>query len=205
MTYTRNWEDLHNIAVVKSTLKSCPGTMVSYQLVSRDMIEGIKWHKEQCIDHMELLVDNMSQTFVNSVITQKIMDDQVQLDTLTTPLHNLSWGVTWSLDKLLESLRSQFLKDESSISMTDMWKVQIDTGNSVPVSQKPYPIAMKHNDWVKDEIIKLLDAKVIHSSHSSLSAPIIIIPEGDGGKCLVNDYRTLNKFTQKFVWPMPKV
>ena len=64
---------------------------------------------------------------------------------------------------------------------------------------------MKHYNWVKNEIEKLLAAKVIHSSHSSWSAPIIVVPKGDGGKCLVIDYRALNKVTRKFTWPMPKV
>ena len=64
---------------------------------------------------------------------------------------------------------------------------------------------MKHYQWVKDEIEKLLAAKVICTSHSSWSAPIIVVPEGDGGKCLVIDYRALNKVTRKFTWPMPKV
>ena len=81
----------------------------------------------------------------------------------------------------------------------------IDTGNADPVSQKPYPIAMKHYEWVKDEIKKLLATKVICTSHSSWSAPIIVVPKGDGGKCLVIDYRALNKVTRKFTWPMPKV
>ena len=81
----------------------------------------------------------------------------------------------------------------------------IDTGTSEPVSQKPYPIAMKHYQWVKDEIEKLLAAKVIHTSQSSWSAPIIVVPKGDGGKCLVIDYRALNKVTRKFTWPMLKV
>ena len=81
----------------------------------------------------------------------------------------------------------------------------IDTGTSDPVSQKPYPIAMKHYQWVKEEIEKLLATKVIHTSCSSWSAPIIVVPKGDGGKCLVIDYRALNKVTRKFTWPMPKV
>ena len=81
----------------------------------------------------------------------------------------------------------------------------IDTGTTDPVSQKPYPIAMKHYEWVKDKIEKLLTTKVIHTSHSSWSAPIIVVPKGDGGKCLVIDYRALNKVTRKFTWPMPKV
>ena len=83
--------------------------------------------------------------------------------------------------------------------------MSIDTGNSDPVSQKPFPVAMKHYNWVKEEIDKLLEAGVIRNSHSSWSAPIIVVPKGDGGKHLIIDYRALNKVTRKFVWPMPKV
>ena len=58
----------------------------------------------------------------------------------------------------------------------------INTAKSEPVSQKPYPIAMKNYKWVKDEIEKLLTVKVICSSRSSWSAPIIVVPKGDEGK-----------------------
>ena len=61
-------------------------------------------------------------------------------------------------------------------------KMSIDTGISEPVSKKPYPIAMKHFQWVKDEIEKLLTVKVIQGSRTSWSAPIIVVPKGDGGK-----------------------
>ena len=64
---------------------------------------------------------------------------------------------------------------------------------------------MKHYDRVKNENEKLLAVKVICSSHSSWSGHIIVVPKGDGGKCLVIDYRALNKITRKFTWPMPKV
>ena len=47
---------------------------------------------------------------------------------------------------------------------------------------------MKHYQWVKDEIEKLLTAKVIQGSQSSWSAPIIVVPKGDGGKHLGIDY-----------------
>ena len=52
---------------------------------------------------------------------------------------------------------------------------------------------------------KLLTVKVIHSDRSSWSAPITVVPKGDGGKQLVINYRALNKVTGKFTWPMPKV
>ena len=97
------------------------------------------------------------------------------------------------------------MKDETTIGTTPLTQMSINTGDSDPVSQKPYPIAMKHYNWVKEEIDKLLEAGVIRNSHSSWSAPIIVVPKGDGDKCLVIDYRALNKVTRKFVWPMPKV
>ena len=81
----------------------------------------------------------------------------------------------------------------------------IDTGTTNPVSPKPYPIAMKHYQWVKEENEKLLATKVICTSCSSWSAPIIVVPKGNAGKCLVIDYRALKKVTRKFTWPMPKV
>ena len=48
---------------------------------------------------------------------------------------------------------------------------------------------MKHYNWVKDEINKLLYIKVIQSSHSSWTAPITLVPKDNGGKHLVIDYR----------------
>ena len=72
----------------------------------------------------------------------------------------------------------------------------IDTGTSDPVSQKPYPITMKHYQWVKEEIEKLLAAKVICTC--CWSAHIIVVPKGNGGKHLVIDYSALNKVTRKF-------
>ena len=71
--------------------------------------------------------------------------------------------------------------------------------------RKQYSVAMKHFDWVKDEINKLLTAKVICSSHSSWSAPIIVVLKGNGDKSLVIDYPALNKVMRKLIWPMPKV
>ena len=82
----------------------------------------------------------------------------IHLDTeLSAPIQD-------SLKFLLEEHASQFAKDETSIGTTPLMSMTIDTGNADPVSQKPYPIAMKHYDWVKNEIEKLLAAKVIRTS-----------------------------------------
>ena len=110
-----------------------------------------------------------------------------------------------SLIQLLETFKSQFAQNEASIGTTHLTKMQIDIGNSELVSQRPCPIAMKHYTGVRSEINKLLDAQIIHSSHFSWAAPVIVVTQGDGGKFLVVNYRALNKATQKFVWPMLRV
>ena len=81
---------------------------------------------------------------------------------------------------LLQEYKSQFAKDETTIGTTPLMSMTIDTGTADSVSQKPYPVAMKHYQWVKDEIERLLTAKVIHTSHSSWAAPIIVVPKGNG-------------------------
>ena len=134
-----------------------------------------------------------------------MMAGQVQPKTFDPPHHKLKPDFQSKLDALHKEYESQFPKDETSIRTTSLTEMTIDTGNSDPVLQKPYPIIMKNYQWMKEEIEKLLTAKAIHSSQSSWSAPIIVIPKGDRGKRLVIDYWALNKVTRKFTWPMPKV
>ena len=163
--------------------------------------------KVEYIGHLEPVVldptDQQETHQTNSVTVQKMMSETVTY--VNPPCHELSAAVQDNLKLLLQEYESQLTKDETTIGTTPLTSMTIDTGTSDPVSQKPYPIAMKHYQWVNEEIEKLLAAKVICTSHSSWSAPIIVVPKGNGGKCLVIDYRALNKVTRKFTWPMPKV
>ena len=83
--------------------------------------------------------------------------------------------------------------------------MSIDTGKCPPIAKKPYALAFKHYDWVRDEIDKLLDAGVIRENHSSWSAPIVVVPKGDGGNRVNMDFRALNAINRTYVWHMPRV
>ena len=178
-------------------------------IVSNYTNKHLTFHKGVYIGHLEPLeldsTDQEETHQANSITLKKMMSETVMSDTFNPPCFEISTPVQNSLKLLLEEYASQFAQDEMSIGMTPLTSVSFDTDTADPVSQKPYAIAMKHYDWVRNEIEKLLDAKVIHSSHSSWSAPILVVPKGDGGKHLVIDYRALNKVTRKFTWPMPKV
>ena len=106
---------------------------------------------------------------------------------------------------LLQEYRSQFAKDETTIGTTPLMSMTIDNGTADPFSQKPYPIAMKHYQWVKEEIEKLLATKVNLHQPLQLVSTHYSCTKSNGGKHLVIDYRPLNKVTRKFTWPMPKV
>ena len=178
-------------------------------IVSNYTNRHLTFHKGEYVGHLEPLelqsIDQTEQQPANSVTLQKMMSETVTSDTFNPLCLELSPSLQNNLTALLEEYDSQFAQDETSIGTTTLTSMSIDTGNIDPVSKKPYPIAMKHYDWVKSEIEKLLATKVICPSCSSWSAPIIVVPKGDGGKCLVIDYRALNKVTRKFTWPMPKV
>ena len=90
-----------------------------------------------------------------------MMAEKVELDTFKPPHHNLKQNIKTKLMEILKEYDSQFAQDETTIGTTPLTEMTIATGTSEPVSQKPYPIAMKHYKWVKDEINKLLMAKAI--------------------------------------------
>ena len=197
-----------NINIINSIHKIKGRTSVNI-LVSNYTIKLLTFNKGEYVGYLEpandTITDQTEAHQTNSITLQKMMGEQVKPDVFNPPCHKLTTNIQNQLDTLLKEYESQFMKDEMSTGTTPLTNMMIDTGNSDPVSKKPYPIAMKHYQWVKEEIEKLLAAKVICSSRSSWSAPIIIGPKGDGGKHLVIDYRALNKVTRKFTWPMPKV
>ena len=76
--------------------------------------------------------------------------ETVTPDILNPPHHELSNTTQHELDTLLKEYECQFAKDKTSIGTTPLTSMMIDTGASNPVSQKPYLIAMKYYQWVKE-------------------------------------------------------
>ena len=75
---------------------------------------------------------------------QKMMAEQVKLDVFNPSCLNLTTSIQNEFDALLKEYESQFVKDKTSIGITPLTSMTIDTGTLDPVSQKPYPITMKH-------------------------------------------------------------
>ena len=93
------------------------------------------------------------------------------------------------LERLLEVNHDAFTEDKEADWNHPLIKMSIDSGEHPQIAKKPYALALKHYDWVRDGIDKLLGAGVIRESHSSWSGPIVVVPKVDGGKRLCVDFR----------------
>ena len=70
-----------------------------------------------------------------------------------------------------------FSTDSSDIGKTPLLEVEIDTGDSLPVTQKPYTLPLKCTAWVQRELEILEKAGVIVRSVSPWASPIVVVPK----------------------------
>ena len=85
----------------------------------------------------------------------------------------------------------------SDIGKTPLVEMEIDTGDSPPITQKPYTLPLKHAEWVQKELEILEKAGVIVRSVSPWASPIVVVPKrtapGEPPKRrLCVDYRAIN-------------
>ena len=90
-----------------------------------------------------------------------------------------------------------FSEHSGDIGKTPLLEVDIDTGDSPPITQKPYTLPLKHMEWVQRELEILEKAGVIVRSVSPWASPIVVVPKrtapGEPPKWrLCVDYRALN-------------
>ena len=162
-------------------------------LVSNNTNKHITFNNGEYIGHLEpsitddMTIDDSETHSAHSITLQKMMAEKVKPDIFNPLHHKLKTGIQSKLDTLIKEYETQFPKDEMSIRTTPLTEMTINTGDSEPISQKPYPIAMKNYQLVKDEIEKLPTAKVICSSRLSwLSHQLQSIKKGYQKVCLVN-------------------
>ena len=70
-----------------------------------------------------------------------------------------------------------FFTDSSDIRKTPLLEVEIDTGDSPPITPKPYTLPLKHTTVVQRELEILEKAGVIVRSVSPWASPIVVVPK----------------------------
>ena len=91
-----------------------------------------------------------------------------------------------------------FSLNNEDIGHTQLVTMDIDTGDSPPVCQKPYTLPLKHYSWVQQEIETLELAGFIRKSISPWASAIMVVPKksvpGEPQKCRMSiDFMKLNE------------
>ncbi|CAF4980221.1 unnamed protein product, partial [Rotaria magnacalcarata] len=79
----------------------------------------------------------------------------------------------------------------------------INTGDSLPISSRPYSRTIEQRRELQAEIQKMTQTNQIRPSNSPWSSPVIIHKKKDGGIRFLVDYRKLNSVTKKDCLPQP--
>ena len=109
-----------------------------------------------------------------------------------------------AFDALCEKYPKVFSKGNEDIGRTQLVTMDIDTGDSPPISSRPYTLALTHYRWVQEEIETLERAGVITKSMSPWASPIVVVPKKSQPgeppkKRLCIDFRKINDLQQKVI------
>ena len=117
---------------------------------------------------------------------------------------DITTDIRQKFEELCDEYGEAFSKNNEDIGRTKLVKMDIDTGDSPPVSSRPYTLPLKHYEWVQREIESLEQAGVITKSMSKWASPIVIVPKksapGEPPKRrLCVDFRKVNKLQQEVI------
>ena len=107
-------------------------------------------------------------------------------------------------DRWAEQFPDVFNTD-GGLKSTQLVSMDIDTGNSWPINQRPYRIPLRKRQIVEEELDKMLAEDIIERSSSSWASPITLVPKKDGTTRFCVDYRKLNAVTKKDAHPLPNI
>ena len=174
-----------------------------HALADHDKIAEMMWgprnhipHKTQAKYKMPIIpLDNAFITSPADVPGLRKVDLQ---DADITP------GTRSAFDALCEKYPKVFSKGNEDIGRTQLITMDIDMGDSPPVSSRPHTLALKHHRWVQEEIETLERAGVIAKSMSPWASPIVVVPKKSQPgeppkKRLCIDFRKINDLQQKVI------
>ena len=117
---------------------------------------------------------------------------------------DIATDIRQKFEELCKEYGEAFSKNNEDISRTKLIKMDIDTGDSPPVSSRPYTLPLKHYEWVQREIESLECAGVITKSMSKWASPIVVVPKksapGEPPKRrLCVNFRKVNELQQEVI------
>ena len=173
--------------------------------------------ESECIDISEIMTENMATKKEiderYNALKEKSLEEinlAVPSDFITSPAdvegprkaelqdYKVTEEELKSFKELCDKYSDVFSENSGDIGKTPLIKMDITTGDSPLVCQRPYTLPLKHAEWVKHELNILEAAGIIVRSVSPWASPIVVVPKrsapGEPPRMrMCVDYRALNK------------
>jgi hypothetical protein len=105
----------------------------------------------------------------------------------------------------MKQYKDLFIWKENQFGKTSVIKHNIDTGDASPIKQRFYRTSFQNQEFIKQEIQRLLGSGLIQPSKSQWTSPVVVVEKKNGKKRLCVDYRKLNSVTKKDSYPLPRI
>jgi deoxyuridine 5'-triphosphate nucleotidohydrolase len=110
-----------------------------------------------------------------------------------------------ALNQLLEEYDDIFAAELHELGRINEVQHLIDTGDERPIRQRAYRATLPDQEFISNEIQKMVDAGIAQPSTSPWASPIVVAMRKNGKKRLCVDYRKLNSVTKKDAYPLPRI
>ena len=101
----------------------------------------------------------------------------------------------------LAGKRGIFAADMSELGETPLTTHHIDTGDALPIKQRPYRTAPALSAEIERQVNDMLRHDVIRPSTSPWSFPVVLVKKKVGTYSFAVDYRKLNKVSNPYTSP----
>ena len=117
---------------------------------------------------------------------------------------DITTDIRQKFEELCDEYGEAFSKNNEDIGRTKLVKMDINTGDSPPISSRLYTLPLKHYEWVQREIESLEWAGVITKSMSKWASPIVVVPKKSAPveppkRTLCVDFRKVNELQQEVI------
>ena len=203
---------LHNVDTY--TTESVPLVLINFSVDDISFLKGeiMGFLQNQSIDIPEIRTETSTEPsplIIKEDNVTEVLQEQGEKKFITSPadidVHRkvelqdaeVSEEHQNAFKELCNEFKDIFSVDSSDIGKTPLVEMEIDTGDSPPITQKPYTLPLKHAKWVQKELEILEKAGVIVRSVSPWASPIVVVPKrtapGEPPKRrLCVDYRAIN-------------
>ena len=109
------------------------------------------------------------------------------------------------VDQVLIEHQHVFSTDEDKLGECFMEPCQINTGDALPIKQRPRRLPLSKRHLVEEQIKEMEEAGVIRPSSSPWASPIVLVPKKDGTTRFCIDFRAMNSVTITDAYALPSI